>query len=113
ELGLPFAMALDAALGGGVAPQAEFLREAKVSQFLMALAEELNANKGRAVVLAGRRQPREVHALVAKINQTLAAPGQVLDYLDDPEPDRPRHVEAISALAKAIDAGGVKTLFIL
>ncbi len=120
ELGLPFALALDAALGGGMAPSAEFLKEdtspgsgIKISDWIRLLAEDLSASKGRAVVLAGRRQPPAVHALVAKINQTLQAPANTLDYLDDPEPDRPRHVDAIAALAKAIDAGGVKSLFIL
>ena len=43
-------------------------RRTKVAKFLAALAEELKANRGKAVVIAGRRQPPEVHALVAKIN---------------------------------------------
>jgi molybdopterin-containing oxidoreductase family iron-sulfur binding subunit len=52
ELGLPFAMALDAALGGGSAPPpAEFLKEPKVDKFLKVLAEELTRNAGKAVVI--------------------------------------------------------------
>jgi molybdopterin-containing oxidoreductase family iron-sulfur binding subunit len=113
ELGLPFAMALDAALGGGGAPNAEFLKENKVQTFLSVLAEELKQNMGRSVVVAGRRQPPEVHALVAKINQTIGAVGATLDYYDLPDPDRPTHLASITALAKDMANGAVKALVIL
>jgi molybdopterin-containing oxidoreductase family iron-sulfur binding subunit len=113
ELGLPFVAALDAALGGGMAPGSDFLKEQKVGQFLLALADELRSNAGKAIVIAGRRQPAVVHALVAKINAAIGAPGATLEYLDDPEPDRPHHVTAIGNLAKAMDAGQVKTLLII
>ena len=113
ELGLTFALALDAALGGGSVPQSEFLKEEKPSTFLKFLTQELRANSGRAVVLAGRRQPPEVHALVAKINQAIGAVGATLDYVEDPDPDRPSHHDAIRALATAIDKNAVQTLIIL
>jgi molybdopterin-containing oxidoreductase family iron-sulfur binding subunit len=113
ELGLPFAMALDAALSGGAAPSSEFLKESKVAQFISVLAEELKQNTGRSVVIAGRRQPPEVHALVAKINQAIGAVGATLDYVEDPDPGRVSHVESIAQLMQAMDAGTVETLFIL
>jgi MoCo/4Fe-4S cofactor protein with predicted Tat translocation signal len=113
ELGLPFAMALDAALGGGGVPASEWLKEAKVAQFVSVLAEELGQNRGRAVVIAGRRQPPEVHALVAKINQAIGAVGQTLDYLEDPEPMRPTHLESIRQLAQDMAGGRVQTLIML
>src|SRR3569623_404219 len=113
ERGLPFVMALDAAISGGAAPQAEFLKEAKVSTFLQALADELKANNGKAVVIAGRRQPPEVHALVAKINAAIGAVGKTLDYVEDPWAARVSHLESIATLVKDITAGQVKTLIIL
>ena len=114
ELGLPFALALDAAVsGGGAAVNSEFLKEQKVQQFISALAEELKANNGRAVVIAGRRQPPEVHAVVAKINQAIGAVGATLDYVEDPDPERPSHVQAISQLAQEMAAGRVQTLVML
>ncbi|HTR53033.1 MAG TPA: Fe-S-cluster-containing hydrogenase [Kofleriaceae bacterium] len=115
ELGLPFVMALDAALGGGgETPDSEFLKEEKPAGFLKFLAAELRASTGRAVVLAGRRQPPEVHAYVAKINQAIGAVGATLDYLEDPDPDRPSHHDAIRALGAALDQPGrVQTLVIL
>jgi molybdopterin-containing oxidoreductase family iron-sulfur binding subunit len=114
ELGLPFAMALDAALGGGgVSPQAEFLKEQKPSAFVAAIAQDLKDNAGHAIVLAGRRQGPAVHALVAKINQTIGAVGQTLDYVEDPDPDRMTHLASITQLAKDMQAGKVQTLIIL
>jgi molybdopterin-containing oxidoreductase family iron-sulfur binding subunit len=64
-------------------------------------------------VLAGRRQAPEVHAVVARINSALGNIGATLDYHEDPEPDRPRHVDAIKALAGEMAGGRVKTLVIL
>ncbi|TMQ14902.1 MAG: 4Fe-4S dicluster domain-containing protein [Deltaproteobacteria bacterium] len=104
ELGLPFAIALDARLSGGTAPAAEFLKEPKVEKFLRVLVDELRQNAGRAVVIAGRRQPPAVHALVARINQLIGAPGQTLDYVEDPDVDRPSHLRAIGDLVKALAA---------
>ena len=113
ELGLPFAMALDAALRGGPAPVAEFLKEPKVDKYLKVLVEELKQNKGKSVVIAGRRQPPEVHALVARINQTIGAPGATLDYVDDPDGERPSHLRSITELAHQMSAGQVGTLIML
>ena len=113
ELGLPFAMALDASLSGGGLPGSEFLKETKVAQFISVLTEELKANRGRAVVIAGRRQPKEVHALVAKINETIGAHGTTLDYVEDPEPARLSHLASIDKLAKDMVAGKVSTLVML
>jgi Fe-S-cluster-containing dehydrogenase component len=113
ELILPFVSALDVAIsGGGTQPSAEFLKEAKVAKFLRVLATELKANHGRAVVIAGRRQPPLVHALVAKINDAIGATGATLDYLDDGD-DRPTHAESITKLAADIKDKRVKHLFIL
>jgi molybdopterin-containing oxidoreductase family iron-sulfur binding subunit len=113
DLVLPLALALDAALSGGAAPTSEFLKEAKVQKFVAVLAEELRANAGRAVIVAGRRQPPEVHALVAKLNGAIGAVGQTLDYVEDPEPERPSHLADITKLAKDMAAGQVPTLIIL
>jgi molybdopterin-containing oxidoreductase family iron-sulfur binding subunit len=115
ELGLPFVMALDAALGGGSNVSSAFLKEAKIKKYLDVLVEELQANKGKAVVIAGRRQPPAVHALVARINQALDAVGKTLDYVKDPgEVDRPHsHLKSLELLVKDMAAGKVDTLVML
>jgi molybdopterin-containing oxidoreductase family iron-sulfur binding subunit len=114
ELGLPFAMALDAHLSGGAMPDSAALKEGKPKRFIDVLVEELKANSGHAVVLAGRRQPPAVHALVAKINAAIGAVDKTLDYIEDPDPvGRTTHLESIKGLADALKAGSVKTLVIL
>ena len=116
ELGLPFVMALDAALNGGAAPASEFLKEKKVAEYVRVLAEELKKNTGRAVVVAGRRQPADVHALVAKINAVVAGLNTAtptVEYVFDAEPNRRPHIESITKLAKDLAAGGVQQLIIL
>jgi len=113
EFGLPFAMALDAAVGGGSTVNAKFLQETKVKKYLEVLVEELTANRGKAIVIAGRRQPPEVHALVARINERIGAPGTTLEYVPDPDLDRPSHLQSITTLARDMAAGKVETLIIL
>lgn len=113
EFGLAFAMALAARLGGGAEPSAEFLKEQKTKDFLAALADDLKAAGGNAIVVAGRRQPPEVHALVAKMNAALGAVGQTVDYVEDPDPDRPTHTASIQQLVQDMHAGKVSTLVIL
>ncbi|HVK88358.1 MAG TPA: TAT-variant-translocated molybdopterin oxidoreductase [Kofleriaceae bacterium] len=115
DLALPFLLALDAALGGGGAgPGSEFLKEQKVQTFIKVLADELKTNTGRAVVIAGRRQPADVHALVAKINQTIGAVGETLEYREDPDPSRKPHLQSITDLVKDLATPGrVSTLIIL
>jgi molybdopterin-containing oxidoreductase family iron-sulfur binding subunit len=113
ELCLPFAMALDAALGRGAAVPAEILTEHKVGTYLKYLVDELNQNKGKAVVIAGRRQPPEVHALVARINEAIGARGATLDYVVDPDFERPSHLRAVSELAREMAAGRVQTLVMI
>ncbi len=114
ELILPVCQALDAALAGGVAPTSEALAEGKVARFLQVLAEELREQNGKAVLVAGRRQPAQVHALVAKINGAIGAVGNTLTYVNDPEPERQlSHLDAISKLTREMTDKQVETLIIL
>ena len=114
ELSLAFVRQLDWMLNGGVAPDAECLKEEKVAKYLGILAKELKGASGRAVLLAGRRRlAPEVHAYVAKVNASLNAVGNTLDYVDDLDRDRPSHVDSIAALAKDMHGGRVPVLVIL
>ncbi len=108
---LAVAQLLESLLLNSAAPRAEVANEAKVKTLVEALAREIKANTGRVVILAGRKQPAAVHALAARLNQTFGS--SCVEYLEDPEPSRPSHGEAISTLAREIDQGQVDTLFIL
>jgi molybdopterin-containing oxidoreductase family iron-sulfur binding subunit len=52
-----------------------------------ALAKDLLANKGRSVVIAGRRQPAAVHALVDAINVGLGNVGTTVAFWAARSPD--------------------------
>ncbi len=80
---------------------------------LDSIATDLQKHKGHAVVIAGPRQPAEVHALVAAINHKLGNIGQTVVYYPDPRPDRPSHAAAIDALVKRMNTGQVSALLIL
>jgi molybdopterin-containing oxidoreductase family iron-sulfur binding subunit len=72
-------------------------------------AADLLAHRGEGLVVAGPHQPVAVHALVYLMNAALGDVGRTVDFVA---------VEAsgaapLSALAAAIKAGAVKTLFIL
>ena len=45
------------------------------SKWLVALAADLEKNRGRSLVIAGRRQPAAVHALAAALNSALGNVG--------------------------------------
>jgi molybdopterin-containing oxidoreductase family iron-sulfur binding subunit len=113
ELILPFLMGLEAKLGGGNPPPAEFLNEEKLAHWMSVLADELNQNRNSSVLVAGRRQPPEVHALVARINEALGAVGRTVEYLPDPDPARLDHGQAIARLVSELQQGQVDYLFVL
>jgi len=114
---LPFAKSLLAELGGGGAKStASFMGDTSTATFLSVLVGELKENKLRglsSVVIAGRRQPPEVHALVAHINAWAGANGTVLDYFDEGEAQRPTHRDAIKKLSADLTTGAVQTLIMI
>ncbi len=76
------------------------------------MAADLAAAAGEALVVAGRRQPPEVHALVLAINHALGAVGNTvtLHELRDVGYGGP---DALAGLVEEMQSGAVKTLVIL
>ena len=72
-------------------------------------ADDLIANPGESLVVAGADQPAQVHALVYAINGKLGNIGKTIDFVEVDAPS----ASSISALATAIKGGSVKTLFVL
>ncbi|MDP3071569.1 MAG: TAT-variant-translocated molybdopterin oxidoreductase [Opitutaceae bacterium] len=88
-----------------------YVHEIGVSQaWINECANDLLAQKGAALVVAGAHLPAEVHALVYGINVAIGAVGQTVEFI--PIETTPG-VSTISALATAIKGGSVKTLVIL
>ena len=78
-------------------------------EWIVEAAKDLAASKGKAVVVAGSRQSKEVHLLTAAMNAALGATGDgavVAPAFQTGEMDFP----SIADLAKAVDAGEVNTV---
>jgi molybdopterin-containing oxidoreductase family iron-sulfur binding subunit len=110
-----FASALAERVGAGPAgagvPEGTVAGESE--KFLAAIAADLQACKGQAVVVAGARQPAAVHALAMAINLKLGNVGKTVICYPDPQPKRPSHAAAIAKLVKKMQAGEVSTLLII
>ncbi len=72
-------------------------------------AKDLLAHKGESLVVAGAHLPVEVHLIVNALNAALGNYGRTVDFVAI----EPSSASTIEALATAIKAGTVKTLFIL
>lgn len=76
---------------------------------LTAMAQDLIQNRGKSLVSAGRRQPAQVHALVAVINEALGNLGTTIEYYDVTDalvPDRSK----VNELRTGMQMGSVNTL---
>jgi molybdopterin-containing oxidoreductase family iron-sulfur binding subunit len=102
---------LPAAISGAATGWRDATARAPHGAAIANLAAELAAARGKCVIAAGLRQPPEVHALVAALNEALGNVGATVSYV--PELARPTHAEAIRELCTAMDDGRVETLLIL
>ena len=81
-------------------------------KLLRALAADLLANRGACLILAGPRQPAEVHAAALALNAALRNLGATVDYHEPVDALLPTR-GALGDLVRAMDAGSVKTLAVL
>ncbi len=75
---------------------------------LEAALADLQAHPGASVVMAGPRQPGEVHLLAHLMNAALRNVGKTVNYTA--QADAVRQMQSLSDLAKAMADGTVKTL---
>ncbi len=86
---------------------------AEADDFVKALAKDLVAHRGNAVIFCGLRQPASLHVLVHFLNEVLGARGRTISYTEDPEAARPSYGDAIRSLTKKMHGGTVKTLIVI
>ncbi|MDQ3907580.1 MAG: TAT-variant-translocated molybdopterin oxidoreductase [Acidobacteriota bacterium] len=108
---LPFATALAAALGvaGVTAPAGGVPHADRVG----AIAKDLQAARGKSVVVAGTYQSPQVHALAHAMNAALGNAGQTVTYTDPIDANPVNQVESLRQLVADIDAGRVEMLVIV
>ncbi|MDT3682370.1 MAG: TAT-variant-translocated molybdopterin oxidoreductase [Truepera sp.] len=106
-----FSAALAAAVGAS-APQAQL--PAGVSKELFdALVADLNANKGKSLVIAGENQPPVVHALAHAMNEALGNVGQTVSYVAPADARPAIHRDELAGLVADLNDGNIKALVIV
>jgi len=76
------------------------------------VARDLMQNRGKSLVVAGRRQPAAVHALVLAINTALGNSGATVTYHELNDASIPNHLELMH-LTQVLRSGAVDTLVLL
>lgn len=105
-----FVTALEQALAGQYTVSG---KETAADKFLMALAGDLNANKGHALIVLGEGHAPGLHARVWKLNHDLQAVGSTVDLQACAVPVGGGSQASLQALSQSLEAGQVKGLFVL
>ncbi len=95
----------------GASADGEALGE-KSEQWISAVAEDLRNHAGRSVVLVGREQSPQVHALVHAINSVLSNLGQTVTFTTPPDAHDGLQTEDLSDLEREIGRGDVDILLV-
>jgi len=97
----------------GIATGKSKALEGHEKAWISALARDLQAHRGRCVVLAGDEQPAAVHALIHAINEQLGNAGNTVTYSRPIEADAILHRDSLESLVRDMREGRVEALFIL
>lgn len=104
------AKAIAAALGVGGASSTYNQNQ----QWIAAMAKDLQAHRGRSIIVAGDNQPPVVHALAHAMNQALGNVGTTVIHTDPLVANAEvTQMDQLRGLVQDIDAGAVKMLVIL
>jgi Fe-S-cluster-containing dehydrogenase component len=82
------------------------------TKWTAAVAKDLHRTKGKSLVIAGRRQPAAVHALVNAMNVALGNVGTTVVFREPVRHDPSFGMAALQALVTEIASGAVETLVI-
>jgi molybdopterin-containing oxidoreductase family iron-sulfur binding subunit len=100
----PFVQSLAAALAGGAGGG---------TKFLQALVKDLQAAKGKSIVIAGDDQSPEVHAVVHYINQLLENNGKTVTFTASLESKPVDQWADLQSLVQDLNSGQVDLLMVL
>src|SRR5262249_47161507 len=84
-----------------------------INTWIAAVARDLQAHRGRSIVLAGERQPAAVHLLAHAINDRLGNVGGTIEYIQPADPRPISRSESLRDLVAAIQGGEVELLIVL
>ena len=83
------------------------------AKFVTAAAADLQAHRGRSIVVAGDHQPAAVHALARAMNEALGNVGATVTYTTPIAASPADGAASIAELARDMNAGAVNLLVIL
>jgi len=107
------ARAIAAAAGVGVRQVSNHPAVKANARFVQAVAKDLRAHQGSAVVVAGAHQPPAVHAVAHALNAALGAVGRMVAYTDPVEARPTAQLQSLQQLCADMDAGSVECLVML
>ena len=81
------------------------------AKWVSVIAKDLAANRGKSLVVAGREQSSDVHALVHRLNALLGNVGKTVSYTQEPETGD--SAAALKALTADMAKGSIATLIML
>ncbi|HJR59769.1 MAG TPA: TAT-variant-translocated molybdopterin oxidoreductase [Vicinamibacterales bacterium] len=87
--------------------------EPDIAGWVAALARDLQAHRGRSVVVPGDFQPAAVHQIARSMNEALGNVGTTVTYAAQVEAAPTDRHASLAELARAMDAGEVQVLMIL
>jgi molybdopterin-containing oxidoreductase family iron-sulfur binding subunit len=84
------------------------------AQWINSMAKDLQANRGKSIVIAGGNQPPVVHALANAMNAALGNVGTTVTYTEPFQPNADAlQIDNLRQLVQEIDNGAVKMLVVL
>jgi len=84
------------------------------AQWIQAMAKDLQANRGKSIIVAGDNQSPVVHALANAMNQTLGNVGTTISYVEPFQPFADvLQTDQLRQLISEIDNNAVKMLVVL
>ncbi|HEX5474725.1 MAG TPA: TAT-variant-translocated molybdopterin oxidoreductase [Vicinamibacterales bacterium] len=111
-----FARELAARLGAGVAAgeaAGGVKADAQQQKWATAIAGDLQAHRGRSLIVPGEYQPLAVHTLASAMNQALGNVGQTVTYQPAVDIHSSDRMASLRDLTRAMDAGQVELLVIV
>jgi Fe-S-cluster-containing dehydrogenase component len=82
-------------------------------QWISTVLQDLEDHRGRSIVIAGRGQPPEVHAIAHELNRRFGNAGKTVRYIEPVEFNAAPNVESLQRLMQDISAGSVSVLLML
>ena len=108
----PFLAALAARLGAPGAAAGSQPSRVSIRAGSTPLAKDLQANRGKGLIVAGDRQPAAVHAAVCALNTHLGNTGSTVSYYETKDAALPS-AGSLASLVAAMKAGTIQTLVVL